>query len=177
MQSDEYRERVMELYVLIIPKPVGCHMKKISNTIIEKTAVVNCSIDIVWWKWTTHEGLLTFFGADNKIELVLGGDYEIYFLMNNPVGQKGGEGNKIISYLPKEMLSFTWNAPPEYPEIRNNKHKTWVVVNFKAVNENSTEVTIKHLGWLTGDAWDNVYNYFDSAWDTVLNWLKESCKK
>ncbi len=152
------------------------NMKTISDKVIEKTRVVNCSIDTVWWKWTTHEGLLTFFGPDNKIDFILGGSYEIYFLLDNPDGQKGGEGNKIISYLPKEMLSFTWNAPPEYPEIRNHKHTTWVVVNFKPVDENHTELTIKHLGWLSGEEWDKVYYYFDSAWVTVLNWLEESCK-
>ncbi len=152
-------------------------MKTLNEKVLEKTRVVNCSIDTVWWKWTTHEGLLTFFGSDNKINFKLGGSYEIYFLMDNPEGLKGGEGNKIISYSPKEMLSFTWNAPPDYPEIRNHKHTTWIVVNFKSVNENQTEVTVKHLGWLTGEDWDEVYNYFESAWVTVLNWLEESCKK
>lgn len=152
-------------------------MKTINDKIIEKTRVVNCSINKVWWKWTTHEGLLTFFGLDNKIDFEIGGSYEIYFLLDNPKGLKGGEGNKIISYSPKEMLSFTWNAPPNYPEIRNHKHKTWVVINFKVVSGQLTEITLKHLGWLTGKTWDKVHDYFDSAWDTVLNSLEESCKK
>jgi len=152
-------------------------VKTKNNKIIKKTRVVNCSIDTVWWKWTTHEGLLTFFGPDNKIALKLDGAFEIYFLMDNPKGLRGSEGCKIISYVPKEMMSFTWNAPPEYPEIRNHKHKTWVVVSFKPVDKNNTEVTLKHLGWLTGKEWDKVYNYFDAAWLTVLNWLEESCNK
>jgi len=110
-------------------------MKIISNKIIKKTKVVNCSIDTVWWKRTTHEGLLTFFRSDNKIALKLDGAFEIYFLMDNPKGLRGGEGCKIINYVPKEMLSFTWNAPPEYPEIRNHKHKTWVVEGFKLIDK------------------------------------------
>jgi len=152
-------------------------MEVVSNKVIEKVRVVNCSIGTVWWKWTTHEGLLTFFGRENKIDFKLGGSYEIYFLLDNPEGQRGGEGNKIISYVPEEMLSFTWNAPLEYPEIRNHDHTTWVVVNFNPFDDVKTEVTIKHLGWLTGEKWDKVYNYFDSAWARVLDWLEDSCKK
>ena len=151
-------------------------METINDKVIEKTRVVNCSVDMVWWKWTTHEGLLTFLGRENKVDLILGGSYEIYFLMDNPEGLRGGEGNKIISYVPQEMLSFTWNAPPEYPEIRNHKHSTWVVVYFKSVDKDKTEVTIKHLGWLNGENWDQVYDYFVSAWTRVLDFLEESCK-
>ena len=152
-------------------------MKHINNKIIVKTKTVNCPVDTVWWKWTTHEGLLTFFGPDNKIELKPGGAFEIYFLPDNPKGLQGGEGCKIISYLPKKMVSFTWNAPPEHPEIRNHDHKTWVVLNFSSISEKQTEVELNHLGWLDGEKWDEVYNYFDSAWDTVLGWLEESCEK
>ena len=152
-------------------------MKKMNEKAIVKTATVNCAIDTVWWKWTTHEGLLSFFGADNQVELKLGGAFEIYFLMDNPGGLRGSEGCRIISYLPEKMLSFTWNAPPEHPEIRNHDHKTWVVINFKALNETQTQVELNHLGWLDGDKWDAVFEYFDSAWGRVLQWLKESCGK
>jgi len=151
-------------------------MDAINSKLIQKRRIVNCPIDNVWWKWTTHDGLLTFFGPDNKIDFTIGGSYEIYFLLDNPAGLKGGEGNKILSYLPKEMLSFTWNAPPEFPAIRNHEHKTWVVVNFESVDDSQTEVTIQHLGCLDGNEWDQVYNYFNSAWVTVLNWLEDSCK-
>jgi uncharacterized protein YndB with AHSA1/START domain len=148
----------------------------VTEKTIDKSISVNCNIDTVWWKWTTHEGLKTFLGPDNKVEMKPGGAYEIYFLPDNPPGQKGGEGNIVLSYLPKTMISFTWNAPPQFPEIRNHEHKTWVVVELNALDESSTEVNLSHLGWLEGEAWDAVYNYFDRAWGVVLSWLAESCK-
>ncbi|MGC9343957.1 MAG: SRPBCC family protein [Bacteroidales bacterium] len=148
----------------------------LTEKIIRKTETVKCSIDTVWWKWTSHEGLKTFLGADNKVEQKPGGAYEIYFLPDNPPGQKGGEGNTVLSYLPKIMISFTWNAPPQFPEIRNHEHKTWVVVELNAIDESSTEVSLSHLGWLEGEQWDAVYDYFDRAWGVVLSWLGESCK-
>ena len=147
---------------------------KISNKQIKKTAIIESQLDKIWWQWTTHEGLLTFLGNDNRIELTPGGKYEIYFLMENPRGLRGGEGNTVLSFLPKRMLSFTWNAPPKFPEVRASSYRTWVVVNFEPVSGSQTRVNLTHLGWPISDKWDQVYEYFDEAWDFVMNWLKES---
>ncbi|HAQ62186.1 TPA: hypothetical protein DCR49_09380 [Candidatus Delongbacteria bacterium] len=152
-------------------------MNEINSKMIKKTKVVNGLVSEVWKKWTTHEGLKTFFGADNNIELKLGGAFEIYFIEKNSYGLKGSEGCKILSFLPEKMLSFSWSAPPQFPDIRNHEHKTWVVVNFRIMPNTSTEVEINHLGWLDGEEWDKVYDYFDKAWDTVLDWLDKSCGK
>ena len=91
---------------------------------IKKSGVINEPIDNVWWRWTTHEGLKSFFGVDNKIELKPNGSFEICFLMDNPVGLRGSERCKVLSYLPKKMLSFTWNAPPQYQEVRDSDYQT-----------------------------------------------------
>lgn len=147
----------------------------INNNVIKKEARVNCSVKTVWQKWTTHDGLKTFFGADNKIELQMGGAFEIYFLMDNPYGLRGSEACKIISYLPEKMLSFSWNAPPHFPEIRNHAHKTWVVVLFHAVDENNTMIEINHLGWIDDRGFDEVFDYFNHAWQVVLTNFEKSC--
>jgi uncharacterized protein YndB with AHSA1/START domain len=151
--------------------------REMNNKILKKTRTVNCSLHKVWQKWTTHEGLLTFFGRDNRIELKLGGPFEIYFLMDKPPGMKGSEGCTVLSFLPERMLSYTWNAPLEYPEIRNHKHQTWVVIFFKSIGDNKTEFELNHLGWLTGAQWDAVYDYFDEAWEAVLDRFEKSCDR
>jgi uncharacterized protein YndB with AHSA1/START domain len=148
-----------------------CKEKSITTNI-----VLNCSAELLWWKWTTHEGVKSFFGVENKIKLKIGGPFEIYFSMDEPEGLRGSEGCKILSYLPNKMLSFTWNAPPIFPQIRNHEYKTWVVVNFFPVDKNRTEVELNHIGWLEGKGWDEVFNYFNTAWTIVMEWLKTSCK-
>lgn len=42
---------------------------KITDKMIIKTRIVNGLLSDIWAKWTTHEGLKTIFGMDNKIEL------------------------------------------------------------------------------------------------------------
>ncbi len=141
---------------------------------IHKTIVLQASLEDVWGKWTTHKGLKTFFGLDNRIEFIPGGPFEILFLLDNPPGTQGGEGNKILSFLPQKMLSFSWNAPPSIPEVRNHEHKTWVVVQFDELSGGKIQVTLDHLGWLDGPAWDETIDYFEKAWDLVLDNLQES---
>ena len=136
-----------------------------------KTKIINQSVDTVWWRWTTHEGLKTFFGADNKIVLTPNGAFEIYFMLDKPTGLKGSEGCKVLSYLPKKMFSFSWNAPPQFEEVRKSDYKTWVVVEFNYISENRTEVTLHHVGWPTDERWTPVFDYFNKAWDFVLNSL------
>lgn len=150
-------------------------MKEINDRVIVKQCQAKVSLERAWWKWTTHEGLLTFFGLDNKVQLIPCGPYEIYFLMDQPKGLRGGEGNKVLSFLPLEMLSFTWNAPPNFPEVRNHQHRTWVVLNFEALSKNETKITLKHVGWLEGTEWEAVFDYFDKAWTRVLEWFQASC--
>jgi uncharacterized protein YndB with AHSA1/START domain len=148
---------------------------KITDKKICKTTFINIPLDKVWWKWTTHEGLLTFFGRDNRIELTPGGAFEIYFLMDNPNGLRGSEGCRVLSFLPNEMFSFTWNAPPNFKEVRESDYHTWVVVQFRSISAHQTEVNLVHTGWPDDAAWHAVYDYFNKAWDEVLQSLKNSC--
>jgi len=150
---------------------------KFTDKIIEKSATVSCSLDQAWWKWTTHEGLRTFFGENNKIGLWAGGPFEIYFSMDAPEGLRGSEGCKVLAVLPQRMFSFSWNAPPSFPGIRDSGEHTWVVVEFASVSPGRTKINLTHLGWREGEDWDGVYQYFDKAWDTVLRWMEESCNQ
>jgi len=169
------------LIILIFTMILSVHtngqtMMKPSNKKIEITKVINQPIDTVWWRWTTHEGLMTFIGYDNKIELVPGGAFEIYFLEDNPEGLRGSEGCKVLSYLPEKYFSFSWNAPPKFKEVRESDYRTWVVVDLNALSDNMTEITLTHLGWPDDEKWAPVFDYFAEAWENVLNQLVKTEK-
>lgn len=148
----------------------------ITDKQIKKSKLINVSLEAAWWKWTTHEGLLTFFGRDNKIELRPGGAFEIYFLLDNPYGTRGSENCKVLSFLPKQMFSFSWNSPPQFKEVREPCHYTWVVINFKEISKEQTQIDLFHLGWPDDKRWEPVYDYFNAAWDSVMNSLTDSLK-
>ncbi len=151
-------------------------MKHYADKKIVKEIIVKTDPETVWEKWTSKEGITSFFAPDCKIELKIGGAFEMYFIQEAEYGGKGSEGCKILSFLPYQMLSFSWNAPPQFAEIRNNEAHTWVVLEIRAVSQKFTHIQLTHLGWQDGEAWQDVYNYFNIAWEKVLNNLELSLK-
>ena len=75
------------------------------NRMIQKEVTVAAPVAEIWQAWTTEEGALTFFAPKANVELAIGGRYEMLFDPAAPPGSQGGEGLKILSYLPEEMLS------------------------------------------------------------------------
>ncbi len=137
---------------------------------IEVEAVIEASIDDVWKAWTTSEGIAASFGAKSKIDLSIGGAYEIYFHPDAPEGERGSETCKVLSYLPHEMLSFSWNAPVELKVARKNH--TWVVLRFEELGPKSVRVRLTHLGFEeqkkahpeAAKEFDEARTFFTGAW-------------
>lgn len=142
-----------------------------SDKILHKEVIVPATLGQVWQAWTTTLGVKTFFSSFAKVELRPGGPYEIYFLLDKPYGRQGSEECRILSFLPQKMLSFEWNAPPHFGELRQ-KH-TQVILHFDQITTELVKVTFDQLGWGKGEEWDKLYEYFDKAWEHVLNNLKK----
>lgn len=147
------------------------YVKDPSDKILRKEVIVPASLKEVWDTWTTTEGVKTFFSSDAKVELAVGGPYEIYFILENPYGLKGSEDCKILSYLPMEMLSFDWSAPPEFGDLRNRR--TQVILQFEEIEPEKVKVKFSQYGWGKGEDWNRLYDYFDKAWSYVLGNLKK----
>ncbi len=144
----------------------------LSTRKIRKICMMNHSVEHAWWLWTTEQGLRKVFGANCKMELRPFGPFEIYFDETEPKGRQGSEGCQILSYLPGEMISFTWNAPVDFEYVRNHAYKTWIVIQFEKVKSDYTAVTLTHTGWPEGEVWDRAYEYFDKAWSRVLKQME-----
>jgi uncharacterized protein YndB with AHSA1/START domain/uncharacterized protein YciI len=142
------------------------HVADCSDRMILKEIVVPAPRASVWRAWTTDEGARSFFASDTRIELSVDGKFEIYFVIAAPAGQRGSEDCRILSFVPEEMLSFEWNAPPQFGALRNQR--TRVVITFSDLEDGQTFLVFKHLGWGKGKEWDELYAYFDRAWGYVL---------
>ncbi|MCG8369668.1 MAG: SRPBCC domain-containing protein [Proteobacteria bacterium] len=140
--------------------------------IMFKTVDVEAPIDTVWDAWTTEEGL-TFISSRSNVELRSGGPYE-WFLDLEPDsnGRRGGEGSRVLAWVPLRMLAFSWTFPPDVPELRDAGETTQVVVFFDEVNAGKVRVRLFKHGWQDGEAWRRGWDYFDRAWSIVLERLK-----
>ena len=151
---------------------------KPSFTCVNEEVVVNAPLADVWYAWTTNDGAQTFFAPKTEIELFPGGSYNILFMPDNPPDQRGAEDQKVLSFLPMQILSFDWGAPPKFPFAR--KHPGWVVIQFEAMDDTHTHVQLTHLGFDElkskypdhAEEFEHVHEYFAKAWPYVLGNLK-----
>ena len=142
------------------------------NKILEKEIIVKATLDDVWKAWTSEKGL-GFISNKSNIELKRNGAYEWFLdLEADKNGKCGGEGSKVLAYLPKEMIAFSWTFPPSIPELRDADKTTQVVVKFKEIEEDTVLVQLSMHEWEEGKNWDEGWAYFDKAWEIVLDRLK-----
>lgn len=116
-----------------------------SHRVIREEAVVGARVEEVWNAWVTEEGVKSFLAPACNIDVYVDGPYEIFF---DPGAEPGAEGVRILAFEPRKMLSFTWNAPPELPEVR--KERTHVVIGFEEFPGDRTKLTLTHDGWRGG---------------------------
>jgi uncharacterized protein YndB with AHSA1/START domain len=157
------------------PDPASITSNKVHNLylttglVIRKEVILPAAADRVWQAWTTEKGVTGFFAPEASVDLAIGGKYEMYFDPKQPKGKQGSEGCRILSFVPSEMLSFTWNAPLSIPGVR--KERTWVVLTFEELTQERTRLSLVHLGWQAGPEWKKALVYFDRAWEIVLGRL------
>ncbi|HET6511347.1 MAG TPA: SRPBCC domain-containing protein [Candidatus Kapabacteria bacterium] len=137
---------------------------------IRKEAIIPATREELWHAWTTTEGVESFFAPKAKIELKVGGAYECLFLLDRPHSDQGSEGCKVLAFWPMDYISFSWNAPPEFPEERGQHTK--VVVEIDRHDESNYRVLLTHMGFGSSGNWDKVIQFFEVAWQNVLNNLK-----
>jgi uncharacterized protein YndB with AHSA1/START domain len=132
---------------------------------------VNEGAVALWRRWTTQEGLETFFGRKCSIEPRVDGALDIWFFPDNPQGRRGAEGMRILAFEPERRLVFTWDAPPTLPYVR--AQRSGIEVRFTPQGDARTHVRLRHFAFGdTHDEWWLARAYFESAWPVVLRRLQ-----
>lgn len=133
---------------------------------IRRDVVVDAPVEKVWHAWTTNEGVRSFFSESSNIDLRPGGPYEILFSKDAPKGERGCEGCRVLAYDAPRMLSFTWNAPPKFGELR--QHQTHVTVRLEPQGTDRTIVHFVHEGFGESATWKEIHAYFENAWGNFV---------
>ncbi len=134
--------------------------------------VLEAPLKEVWNAWTTPEGLRGFLAPHSRIELMRGGAFEVYMDPDAPEGSRGTEGCRILSYLPRQMISFEWIAPAEYPELRKSRMR--ILLKVEPARGGGVMVRLIQSGWGAGEDWDDLYRHYEEMWPRVLARLADS---
>jgi len=143
-------------------------------SMIEVTRVVEAPASEAFDVWTTSDGFARAFpgSALHEADLTPGGNYEIHWIPSAPEGQRGSEGCEVLAVVPDRVLAFTWSAPPQFGELRDER--TQVVMTFEPLGPDRSRVTLRHLGFGEGGEWPGVREYFAQAWPAVMNRVVET---
>ncbi|MEE8170307.1 MAG: SRPBCC domain-containing protein, partial [Phycisphaerae bacterium] len=110
--------------------------------------IIPAPVGEVWRAMTTAEGMKECYPSEPELELAIGGKWEVH----------PGAAQRVLSYVPHEMLSVTGSAPPQFPTVREGG--TWAVIRFQAIGDKRTRLRLSILGWQSGGEWDRAFEYF-----------------
>ena len=113
----------------------------------------------VWAALTTPAGLAGWIAPESRVELRIGGAYELYFFPD--AEDRGMEGTKVLAFVPEELLVTSGEAPD-----------TWSVWRLEPLPDGGTRVSFSGLG--TSAEWAERLPYFRDATPGVLARLKEA---
>jgi len=131
---------------------------------------IDASIESVWESWTTAAGIRSFFSRDSVVEPHIDGEFSVLFFPDEPPGLRGAEGMRIVALEPEKRLVVTWDQPPRFATIKDQR--ALVEYRFRERNDCGTEIRVKHFGWGNSDEWKQAREYYQGAWETVLDRLE-----
>ena len=110
---------------------------------------VPVTVERLWQVLATTEGLRSLGGKDAEVQLKPGGKYAFW----------PGANNRVLSFLPHEMLCVSGSAPPEFPNVR--KGGTWGTYFFEKSGKHAAKLRLVTRGWRPGEKeWDGAFDYF-----------------
>ncbi|MEM0129459.1 MAG: SRPBCC domain-containing protein [Thermoplasmata archaeon] len=103
-----------------------------------------------------------------RVDPRVGGAYELTW--------SGAEGftsrGTITTMHPEVDLEFVWTAPPVFAALMNEPTpRTRVYVRLQESPE-GIDVTLEHVGWGAGGAWEEARSWHFHLWDSRLERLK-----
>lgn len=106
------------------------------ETVLHCNFSTTAKVGKVWQAIATPEGLSGWAASEAKVELKIGGAYELYFNPENPAGQRGMEGNVILSFYNDRMISYSGGLPDTWVVYMLDKKSDSVEVHYYAIGTN-----------------------------------------
>ncbi len=140
---------------------------------------LDCDIKSAFSMFTVSELLETWLTEKACVEPILGGNYELFWSLENPEVDST-IGCKITGLEKNKFISFNWKGPKEFNSFMNFADPlTHVIVFFSQNDDNpdKTNIHLFHTGWRSDSDWQTAREYFQTAWSRAIQGLKEKINK
>lgn len=122
--------------------------------------VVNAPSAEVWRLWTSDEGLRSWLAPVAAIDLRPGGAFETSYNSAAQIGDAANIRNRVIAFTSERLLVIqVAQAPPGFPHADEVRELT-TLIEFEPIDANTTRVRGSMLGYRAGEAFDDLYAFF-----------------
>ena len=124
---------------------------------------------MIFRAWTDAKQIEGWLCDSAKVDGSEGGPYELTWRSPESFTSRG----KITALHPDLDLEFSWTGPPSFSDLMNEPSaRTHVYVRLQDSPE-GIDVTLEHVGWLSGEAWEEARSWHFRLWDERMTRLKE----
>jgi uncharacterized protein YndB with AHSA1/START domain len=126
-------------------------------------------MSMIFAAFTDPEQVKGWLADSAEIEPRRGGKYRLGFTAPVPFESQG----EVLQLTPDLDIDFSWQAPPSFASLMNDPlPHTHVYVRLQQSPE-GIDVTLEHVGWGSGEAWEEARSWHFHLWDDRLHRLKD----
>jgi len=142
----------------------------VSNTSFTEPSgdrAIQLSIDVpaavhdVYAAFTTTAGFSGWAVPVTQVELRVGGMMESSYDANAKIGDPNNIRNEIIAYVPERLLVIRNVQAPSALQYAELFQRTVTVIEFAALDDRHTRVTMTNAGYGAGEGFATVYRNFE----------------
>ena len=128
---------------------------------IQLSIDVPAAIHDVYAAFTTTAGFTSWAVPVTQVELRVGGMMESSYDANAKIGDPDNIRNEIIAYVPERLLVIRNVHAPSALQYAELFQRTVTVIEFAALDERHTRVTMTNAGYGAGEGFAKLYHNFE----------------
>ena len=128
---------------------------------IQLSIDVPAAVHDVYAAFTTTAGFSSWAVPVTQVELRVGGMMESSYDANAKIGDPDNIRNEIIAYVPERLLVIRNDHAPSALQYAELFQRTVTVIEFAALDERHTRVTMTNAGYGAGEGFAKLYHNFE----------------
>ena len=113
--------------------------------------------------------LTRWLSSRAEVEPHVGGRYELVFEDEPRFTVRG----RITRMTPDVDVGFGWTGPTQFDDLLNGPEPSTEVYVRLQESPEGIDVTLEHVGWKSGDAWEEARSWHFHFWDDRMHRFKD----